>query len=126
MKSLIKILLISLTLVACSSNKSGDSKVNTDASYGYTEKNPIKVGGFSNGPANERSYLNSLSGPNGETINYERTGSCCAFETKNSPFGGGMLDVYAVTYEGKKDTVVLYLNMYDKASLKAPVGFKFK
>ncbi|OJX49430.1 MAG: hypothetical protein BGO88_14385 [Flavobacterium sp. 38-13] len=126
MKSLIKILLISLFVVSCSSNKSGDSKVNTDASYGYTEKNPIKVGGFSNGPANERSYLNSLSGPNGETINYERTGSCCAFETKNSPFSGGMLDVYAVTYEGKKDTVVLYLNMYDKASLKAPVGFKFK
>jgi len=126
MKSLIKILLISLAVVSCSSNKSGDSKVNSDATYGYTEKNPIKVGGNSNGPANERKYLNSLSGPNGETISYMRTGSCCAFETKNSPFGSGMLDAYAVTYEGKKDTVMLYLNMYDKAALKAPVGFKFK
>ena len=126
MKILIKTLLISLAVVSCSTNKSGDSKVSSDASYGYTEKNPIKVGGFSDGPANERRYLNSLSGPNGETINYMRTGSCCHFETKNSPYGGGMLDAYAVTYEGKKDTVVLYLNMYDKASLKAPVGFKFK
>lgn len=126
MKSLIKTLLISLALVSCSSNKSGESKANTDASYGYTEKNPIKVGDFSNGPTNERKYLNSLSGPNGETISFTRTGSCCPFDTKNSPYGMGMLDAYAVTYEGKKDTVVLYLNMYDKATLKAPVGFKFK
>lgn len=126
MKSLIKTLFISLVLVSCSSKESVDPRVSSDASYGYTEKNPIKVGNNPNGPANERNYLNSLSGPNGETINYIRNGSCCPFESKNNPYGSGMLDAYAVTYEGKKDTVVLYLNMYDKASLKAPVGFKFK
>jgi hypothetical protein len=31
-----------------------------------------------------------------------------------------------VTYDGKKDTVTLYLNMYDKAKLKAPLGFRFR
>ncbi|ESU25071.1 hypothetical protein FSS13T_18600 [Flavobacterium saliperosum S13] len=38
----------------------------------------------------------------------------------------GMLDIYKITYEGKKDTLTLYLNMYDKEKLKAPLGFKFK
>jgi hypothetical protein len=38
----------------------------------------------------------------------------------------GMLDKYQVTYQNKKDTVTLYINMYDKEPLKAPVGFKFR
>lgn len=113
-----------LLLFSCASTPA--TQENTDASYGYTEKNPVKVGGVESGPANERNYLNSLSGPNGEAVWFERTGSCCPFSTKNGFMGGGMLDRYAVTYEGKKDTVFLYINMYDSAKLKAPVGFRFK
>lgn len=113
-------------ILSCSSTKSVTQETTTDATYGYSKENPIKVGGESDGPANERKYLNSLSGPNGETLIYKRSGSCCHFETKSSSFGMGMLDIYKVTYEGKKDTVSLYINMYDKAKLKAPVGFKFK
>lgn len=119
--------LFAVMLCACSTSKSGDTPtVNTDETYGYTQTNPIKVGGFKDGPANERDYLNSLSGPNGEELVYKRSGSCCNFETKNSPFGMGLLDIYRVTYAGKKDTITLYINMYDKAKLKAPVGFKFR
>jgi len=119
-------ILAAITLLSCSSTKSGTQETTNDSTYGYTKENAIKVGGEMQGPANERNYLNSLSGPNGETLKFSRSGSCCAFETKNSSFGMGMLDIYRVTYEGKKDTVTLYLNMYDKAKLKAPVGFKFK
>ena len=125
MKKLLIILSLT-TLVSCSTTKSGAPELNTDATYGYSEKNPIKVGGDINGPANEQKFLNSLTGPNGEVVEYSRSGSCCHFETRNSSFGMGMLDIYRVTYEGKKDTVKLYINMYDKAKLKAPVGFKFK
>jgi hypothetical protein len=114
-----------LGFIGCSSIKTNPSENPTNNEYGYSQKDPIKVGGFSEGPKNERNYLNSLSGPNGERIWFNRSGSCCQFETKNSPYGGGMLDVYKVTYEGKKDTVTLYLNMYDKATLKAPKGFVF-
>ena len=113
-----------MLLFACSAKK--EFSPNSDATYGYKEKNPVKVGGFDNGPSNERNYLNSLTGPNGEKVFFNRNGSCCQFDTKNSPFGSGMLDVYTVYYEGIKDTAKLYLNMYDKGSLKAPVGFKFK
>lgn len=97
----------------------------TDPSYGFMKKNPVKVGGVkeSEGPLNERRFLNALSGPNGEQISYYRAGSCCPFKTKNGFNGGGMLDNYLVTWEGSKDTVSIYINMYDYGQLKAPVGF---
>jgi hypothetical protein len=126
MKHAIYLLLISI-FFSCSSGKSNNAQIpNDDKTYGYSESNPIKVGGFNSGPANQRNYLNSLAGPNGEAFVYSRAGSCCDFDTKNSPWGVGMLDMYRITYSGKNDTVTLYLNMYDKATLKAPVGLKFK
>src|SRR5690606_32357080 len=101
----------------------GASKTENMGKYGYSKSNPIKVGGGSNGPVNERRYLNSLTGPNGEQVSFHRQGSCCTFETPNSPYGGGALDIYRVYYTGIKDTAVLYLNMYDKDVLRAPEGF---
>ncbi|MEO4005021.1 2-dehydro-3-deoxyphosphooctonate aldolase [Flavobacterium sp. CAU 1735] len=114
------------SLISCSTTKSGTQEIATDSTYGYSKENPIKVGGNTNGPANEQKFLSSLSGPNGEELWYKRSGSCCSFETRNSSFGMGMLDVYKVTYEGKKDTLTLYFNMYDKVKPKAPLGLKFK
>lgn len=96
-----------------------------DRSYGYNKSNPIKVGGAndSSGPLNERRFLNALTGPNGETIIYERGGSCCAFKTPNGPFGNsGMLDRYEITWLGATDTLDIYINMYDKGDIKIPVG----
>lgn len=122
-----------LFFLACStSNRISSAKKimdkNLDPRYGYSEVNPIKVGGVSNGqgPQNEREYLFSLSGPDGERLEFDRIGSCCSFVTENSPFGGGLLDMYWVTYEGKGDTVTLYINMYDEDVLYAPEGFKFR
>ena len=98
--------------------------------YGLSEKNPIEVGGVDKGegPLNERRFLNALAGPNGEEISYYRAGSCCPIKSKADPFGFGsvMLDNYRVTWEGAKDTVSLYINMYDYGTLKAPVGFSIK
>lgn len=116
-------------LASCSSSTNlsdSSTKQSTDSAYGFTEKKPIKVGGGEGGPISERKYLNSLTGPNGESVTFNRIGSCCFFKSNSSPMGGGLLDKYAVTYEGKKDTVVIYLNMYEKGKLLAPVGFKMK
>ncbi|OFY10759.1 MAG: hypothetical protein A2X11_11715 [Bacteroidetes bacterium GWE2_42_24] len=96
-----------------------------DNTYGYTEKNPIMVGGNSEGPINERRFLNALSGPNGEKIEYYRMGSCCLFKTKNSAWGG-MLDKYNITYTGLKKNLIIYINMYDSDTLKVPVGLKLR
>jgi len=101
--------------------------VSEDASYGYNEKNPIKVGGsIQGGAANERRYLNALLGPNGETIQYVRRGSCCMFKTDNGMNGYGLLDAYEVKYQGLDKPIVLYVDMYDYGYLKAPKGFTFK
>ena len=107
-------------------NGSGTHDYTADASYGYTDKNPIEVGGVLDGPIKERDFLNSLLGPNGEQVTYERSGSCCPFKTQSSPFGVGMLDRYAVSYEGNKAPVILYINMYKKSKLSAPIGFRIK
>lgn len=94
--------------------------------YGLTEKTAIKTGG---GPKGEHDYLNMLCGPNGEKIKFKRLGSCCGFETPNSPFGNtGFLDKYEVTYDGLKEPVIVYLNMYDPPTgeFYAPPGLKMR
>ena len=107
-------------------DSSQENIYSVDETYGYSEKNPIQVGGFKNGPIRESEYLNSLTGPNGEKVKYYRIGSCCPFETPNSDWGSGMLDKFRVTYKGLKKDLILYINMYDSDTLKAPNGFKFK
>ena len=89
--------------------------------YGYSEDDPIHVGGGVDG---EHEYLQHLRGPQGQKVRYERRGSCCAFESEGSPFGAGMLDVYIVSYEGLEEPVMLYLNMYDRKDPRAPEGFR--
>ncbi len=88
--------------------------VSTDKTYGYTQENPIKVGGdFLDGPVRERAYLDNLAGPNGETITYARIGSII--------FGETILDAFVITGLGAE--VTLYIDEYVYAELQAPVGF---
>jgi hypothetical protein len=101
----------------------------SDATYGYTKGNPVNVGGIheSMGPQNQRRFLNALLGPQGEPVSYYRAGSCCGFKTPNGLIGDmGLLDRYRVTWEGARDTVDIYLNLYDKGNLYIPVGFTAK
>lgn len=100
-----------------------------DKTYGYSENNPVKVGGIkeNEGPTNERRFLNALVGKNGEKVMYVRVGSCCVFDTPNGLMENkGLLDRYKVFFENRTDTIYLYLNMYDKGDLYVPVGFKAK
>ena len=95
------------------------------AGYGYSPETPIGVGGVPEdvGSHNEKLYLNALLGPEGQPIRYERRGSCCYFDTASSPTGGGLLDVYEVTWDGAGEPIVLYLDMYDSDSkLYIPVN----
>jgi len=126
MKNLI-LPLVFLILVSCSASKQGPGSSSSPASakgYGYSKEDPIKVGGVQSGPANERAYLDRLTGPNGERVTYARQGSCCPFKTPNGLFdNSGMLDIYEVRYKGLPKPVILYINMYDRDELKAPEGF---
>ena len=41
-----------------------------DPTYGFTEENPVKVGGHDlrEGPIRERAFLNSIKGPHGQNL----------------------------------------------------------
>lgn len=96
-----------------------------DSSYGYTQSNPIKVGGVSHerGPENERAYLSSLSGPDGQSLTYHRAGSCCKFKTPHGTIANkGLLDVYEITYADLGKPITLYINMYDYETPMVPRG----
>lgn len=104
------------------------TEISEDETYGYSATNPVKVGGVDQmeGPLNERRFINALAGPNGEKVSYYRLGSCCPMKSENSPFGEALMDNYRITWEGSKDTVSIYINMYEYDELKAPVGFTIK
>lgn len=89
--------------------------VSTDATYGHTLGNPIRVGNTNllDGPARERAYLDALRGPNGETLAYRRVGSFA---------GARPIDGYEVTFAGLGKPLMLYIDMYNFAELQAPVG----
>jgi hypothetical protein len=139
MKQLFSFILI-VIISSCSQTKNANktkgnsrsgfiiSSISTDKTYGLTPENPVEVGGNSkdNGPTNERNYLNMIAGPNGETTSFYRKGSCCPVKSKNGFSGYAMLDIYKVTWEGSKDTVSIYINMYDKGIMMAPVGFTIR
>ncbi|HVF24656.1 MAG TPA: hypothetical protein VNA23_02135 [Anaerolineales bacterium] len=56
--------------------------ISSDKTYGYSEANPIKVGGDAfSGPSRERAYLDRLRGPDGEELSYEREGSLPSGDT---------------------------------------------
>ena len=135
----ILVTIILLALFACSSSKKIQFKENKilesfviteishNKSYGLTPKHPVEVGGgFESGAYNERRYLNLLKGPNGEMISYYRAGSCCPIKSENGFNGMAMLDNYRVTWENSKDTISIFINIYDKGELKVPIGFGFK
>ncbi|AGC75770.1 hypothetical protein LX97_00452 [Nonlabens dokdonensis] len=153
MKNIIYTILIALFITACGSQKAAVSKTKDnvitksdgkhpqilvnkyaflvekyadDSSYGFEPENAIKVGGAaeSEGPTNERRFLNALAGPQGEELEYYRIGSCCPQPSENSAYGQALLDKYAVYHEGSTDTLVLYINMYDSEKLMIPKGFK--
>jgi len=144
MKRQLTIICTIFFLVSCSSTKQASknvkqtlkdsnafliTEISNDKTYGLSPKNPIEVGGAKNseGPRNERRYLNALAGPNGEVISYYRAGSCCPIKSENAMFGDAvMLDNYRVTWENSKDTISIYINMYDSGKLKAPYGFGIK
>lgn len=153
MKNLILILILIFVIFSCSVKKSptdedkgvGDTRTrpvelidnNTyllteaseDKTYGYDKSNPVKVGGVheKDGPLNEQRFLNALYGPNDKKMTYFRAGSCCSFKTPNGFMNNtGMLDRYRLTEIGSKDTVDIYINMYDKGDLKIPFGLKAK
>ncbi|MGN6186551.1 MAG: hypothetical protein ACTHQM_23185 [Thermoanaerobaculia bacterium] len=95
----------------------------TDPTYGYSETNPVKIGGgFGGGSDRTYQYLNSLRGPGGEAVRYDRVGTCCPFKAPTSPFGEGLLEIFTIAYPGLGQPKRLYFNWYEEGEVLVPAG----
>jgi len=99
-----------------------------DPKYGYDPDYPVNVfyRNTSNETLNAERFLNALAGPNGEKITFAKLESCCPFPTKRSEMGAGFLDVYELKWDGQKEMVKLYVNIYERGYLLAPMGLTIK
>ncbi|RDK86942.1 2-dehydro-3-deoxyphosphooctonate aldolase [Marinirhabdus gelatinilytica] len=97
------------------------SEYSTDKEYGLVEDKPIKVGEKS--AINQRRYIASLAGPEGQVLSFYRVGSCCPYASENGLSGTALVDVYSVTYKGLKKPIMLYISFYDFETLMIPEGF---
>jgi len=145
-KSIVLLLLLLVVSVSCVSTKSTLKNVNNsapipkltatntfvitqyskDPKYGYNPNYPINVfyRNTKDETINQQRYLNALTGPKGEKLFFKKMEVCCPFPSKNSEMGGGFLDIYEVTWVGKKSPIKLYLNIYEKGELMVPIGFE--
>lgn len=99
-----------------------------DGKYGYDKNHPINLG-FENekyASKNIALFFNSLTGPKGEKITYDKVETCCPFPTKRNVMGVGTLDIYNVLIEGSNKPMVLYINIYEKSKVLCPKGFSIK
>lgn len=104
------------------------TEISTDSKYGFDKDYPINVF-FRNSNDEEincNRYLNAISGPKGEIVNFKKTGICCPFPSKNIGTGGGFLATYEISYDGLKSPKIMYLNIYEKGLILAPMGFGIK
>jgi hypothetical protein len=101
------------------------TEFSTDKRYGYDKDYPINVFFYNtkDDSVNQERFLNALAGPKGEKISFKKLESCCPFPSTHTEMGAGFLDVYEVQWDGLKEPLLLYMNIYEKGYLKVPVGF---
>ncbi|MBD3582913.1 2-dehydro-3-deoxyphosphooctonate aldolase [Flavobacterium selenitireducens] len=104
------------------------TEISTDPKYGYDADYPVNVfyKTSNNETLNAERYLRALTGPNGEKLFFRKVDSCCPFPSTRSDMGAGFVDIYEVKWVGQKKKVLLYINIYAKGVIKAPVGFGVK
>ena len=104
------------------------TKVSTDSKYGYDQDYPVNLGfmRFEIVDVNIKRYFGALTGPQGQEISYEKVDTCCPFPSKRNAMGAGLLDIYEVTWDGLKEPKRIYINLYEKGEIIAPMGFGIK
>ena len=86
--------------------------------YGYSPEKPVTCG---RGIDGEMEYLSRLRGPDGQQVHCVRLQDCCPFRT--TPSGEGYLSRWELTYDGIPEPIILYINTFVRAPVRAPNGF---
>ena len=99
-----------------------------DKKYGYSESEPIKVGGGTSAGYHFM-FLEHLRGPNGETLEVSRIGSCGTYpnpDTTLTKFKEGVLTCFSINCAAFKKPRVLYLDKYRNGDLYIPKDLTWK
>lgn len=104
------------------------SEVSIDKTYGFSPKNPIKVGTGANGALeNEQSYLDLLRDETSQHIKYIFKEKGPDFQTKSSTSGKGFLTKYEIKFmqkDGKSKTANIFFNHFEFIEPQILVGFQ--
>jgi hypothetical protein len=136
---------MTILLMGCAINNAkffSNTEPSTDATYGYTEKNPITIknADLSNSINSCYYYLSRLRTSDNQKLLLIQRYSIDnpdfrepAITLQNRYTGqilnngtGPLLDLYILTPEDKSDTIKLYINPYLKSQIKIPMGLKFE
>lgn len=112
----------------------------TDSSYGYTAKNPLKLKKGNQGKSitNSYNFLSGLRTQDNQTLtllfrattgnpNYKEPAIKINNRYTGMPINGklGLLDKYVFLTLNTKDTVTIFIDIYNKGTLLLPIGLKY-
>jgi hypothetical protein len=112
----------------------------TDSSYGYTAQNPLKLKKGNQGKSITNSYtllsglktqdnqaLKFLSRVTTDDPNYKEPAIKINNRYTGMPISGklGLLDRYVFLTANTRDTVTIFVDIYNKGTLMLPIGLKY-
>ena len=113
----------------------------TDSSYGYTGKNPLKLkkGNQEKSMSNSYNFLSGLKTQDNQTLrlllivttddpNYKEPAIKINNRFTGMPINGklGLLDKYVFLTSVTKDTVKIFVDIYNRGTLLLPIGLKYE
>lgn len=116
-------------------------QASADSSYGYTAQNPLRLKKGNQQKSMEHAYkfLVGLRTQDGQTLtllsrattdnpNYKEPKIKLTNRYTGMPLSGnlGLLDRYVFLTSTTKDTINLYVDVYNKGELQLPVGLKYE
>lgn len=137
-----KITVALLFICTCGYGQGNFSRIatSTDSTYGYTDTNPLKMkkGNFEKSIGYSFDFLQGLKTSDGQKLQFLQRSSVHNPNQKKAqaqsnnrysatpPAGdGSLLDKYTFLKSAQKDTVTLYIDIYNRGNLKIPMGLKY-
>ena len=128
MKTVLFLFALTMTSFGFSQDDAVKKQVKIAGSYGFKEKNPIKVGGGEM-PVETLAYIKKLRGPNGGAIYYKKLGKGTSYDNPNPDLthrDKGILYMYELREDGEKKTYIVYFDQYRFEEPTPLKGFSFK
>ncbi len=127
MKTLVLLCAILVTSVGFTQEDDKKKEIKISGSYGFKEKDPIKVGG-GDMPIETLAYIKKLRGPNGGSMYYKKLGKGTSYENPDKSLTKrekGILYMYELREDGEKKTYIVYFDQYRYEEPTPLKGFSF-